>query len=129
MISSKAIELLKSFSEAEFKEFGLFAASPYFNRENVQVKFYEILKKHYPDFSSRTFTKEQIYKKLYPGKTFSDGVMRNILSKTLELAENFISIQHFQKDEFTYSYTLMRELSKRKAEKLFIKAETLASST
>ena len=129
MISSKAIELLKSFSEAEFKEFGLFAASPYFNRENVQIKFYEILKKHYPHFSSRTFTKEQVYKKLYPGKTFSDGVMRNILSKTLELAENFISIQHFQKNEFTYSYTLMRELSKRKAEKLFLKAERLASST
>ncbi|KXK49032.1 MAG: hypothetical protein UZ05_CHB002001963 [Chlorobi bacterium OLB5] len=45
MINSKAIELLKTFNEEEFKQFGLFTASPYFNREAVQVKFYEILKK------------------------------------------------------------------------------------
>ena len=86
MIASKAIDLLRTFSEAEFKEFGNFTASPYFNREIVQVKFYELLKKYYPDFTAKTFTKEQVYSKLYPGKTFSDGVMRNILSKTLELA-------------------------------------------
>ena len=123
MISSKAIDLLRTFSEAEFKEFGNFTSSPFFNREKVQVKFYELLKKYFPDFNARTFNKEQIYKKLYPGKTFSDGVMRNILSKTLELAENFLAIKQFRDDEFTYSLYLLQAIGKKGNDKLFNKAE------
>lgn len=122
MISSKAIDLIKTFSEDEFRKFRLYVSSPYFNREAIQVKFYGILKKNYPSFESRSFEKEKVFAKLYPGKKYNDGVMRNILSGTLELAQNFLAIESTQKNEFELTIALMRELTARKMEKLFVKA-------
>jgi hypothetical protein len=119
MISSKAIDLVKTFSEDEFKKFGLFVSSPYFNKENIQVNFFDILKKYHPEFDNRNFVKEKVFRRLYPGKKYNDGVMRNILSKTLDLAENFISIQNLQSNEFNCSLALIRELSNRKIGNLF----------
>lgn len=126
MISSKAIDLIQTFSGDEFRKFGLFVSSPYFNKENIQIKFYDHLKKYYPEFDNRNLEKEKVFAKLYAGKKYNDGVMRNILSGTLELAENFLAIQHLEKKEFNYTLSLMRELSDRKVEKLFEKAEAEA---
>lgn len=127
MISSKAIDLVSTFNEAEFKEFGLFVSSPFYNKEMVQVKFYEIMKKSYPSFSGRSFEKEKVFAKLYPGKKYNDGVMRNILSKTLELAETFLTVKRQRESEFSGRVALMRELSERKMVKLFERTEMKAN--
>ena len=123
MISSKAIDLLKTFSEEEFRKFGLFVNSPYFNKETIQSRFYVILKKHYPHFDNRNFEKEKVFEKLYPGKKYNDGVMRNILSGMLDIEENFIRIQNLQENEIGSEIALMKELSDRKMDKLFERAE------
>lgn len=123
MISSKAIELISTFSKAEFNEFGSFVSSPYFNRESVLVKFYNVLKKYYPAFESRNFTKEKIFSKLYSGKKFNDGVMRNILSSMLELAEKFLAVRKLMGDNVKYNFALMRELNERNQVKLFERME------
>ncbi len=126
MISSKAIDLVSTFNEAEFKEFGLFIASPFYNKEVVQVKFYEIMKKQRPLFTGYSFEKEKVFVKLYPGKKYNDGVMRNILSRTLELAENYLTVKRQAADPFSCRISLMRELSERKVQKLFEKVEVKA---
>ncbi len=123
MISSKLIDLLKTFSEEEFRKFGLYVSSPYFNKENIQVKFYAVLKKYYPDFENRNFEKEKVFRKLYPEKKYNDGVMRNILSTMLQLAEDFLRDQNLRKNEFNLELSLMKELDERKMDKLFEKAE------
>ncbi|NOS85065.1 MAG: hypothetical protein HOP31_07980 [Ignavibacteria bacterium] len=126
MITSKAIDLVCTFNEAEFKEFGLFVSSPFYNKEAVQVKFYEVMKKYYPSFSGHSFEKEKVFAKLYPGKKYNDGVMRNILSKTLELAESYLTVKRQQSNEFSGRVALMRELSERKMIKLFERSEVKA---
>lgn len=123
MISSKAIQVIQTFSEDEFRKFGLFVSSPYFNKENILVKFYELLKKYYPEFNNRNFEKEKLFGKLYPGKEYNDGRMRNILSGTFELAEKFTAVNHLQNKKLNSSIALMSEYSERKMEKLFEKAE------
>ncbi len=121
MISSKAIELVKTFNEEEFREFGLFVRSPYFNKEKIQVKFYDTIQKYYPGFSGRNFEKEKIFSRLYPGKKYNDGVMRNILSTTLSLAEDFLSVHRLQKDGIQYRYNIAAELNARRQNKLYEK--------
>jgi hypothetical protein len=123
MIKAKAIELLRTFSGQEMKEFGLFICSPYFNRERVLIEFYEIVKKYHPSFESKVLTKERIFKKLYPDKKYNDGMMRNILSKTLSLGEKFITIKNLESKPFSFRIALLEELSQRKSEKLFLKWE------
>lgn len=128
MISSKAIDLLKTFSGEEFRKFGLFVNSPYFNKEAILCRFYDILKKHYPYFDNRNFEKEKVFAKLYPGKKYNDGVMRNILSGMLDIEENFIRIQNLQGNEIGSAIALMKEFSDRKMDKLYERTEKQAES-
>lgn len=123
MIKSKTIELLKSFSEEEFKEFGLFVNSPFFNREKVISELYEVLKKYYRAFNGRGFTKEKTFAKIYPAKKFNDGMLRNALSKIHSLGERYLAIKKIEGKNFEYSASLLESLSERKLEKNFLKHE------
>lgn len=123
MITSKAIDLISTFSEDEFRRFGLFVRSPYFNNEKVQVVFYDKLKKYHPLFNQKGFEKEKLYSALYPGKKYNDGVMRNILSNTLELAKKFLVTERSLSDKEGFNLELMEELGNRKQVKLFEKAD------
>lgn len=90
MIKSKAIEILRTFDKDEFKRFGKFVSSPYFNENSKLVNLYTLLKKYYPDFSSRNFNKEYLYARLFDGKKYNDGTMRKLLSGIQGLAEEFL---------------------------------------
>lgn len=119
MGSNKLIELLRTFTKDEFKQFGFFINSPYFNRESVQIKLYEVLKKFHPEFDGRGINKAALFNKLYPERKYSDGTMRNILTRTLSLAENFLSVRKYRNDTYNFDMNLLSELSSRKQTTLF----------
>jgi len=121
MDKSKVLFLLKTFTKEEFKKFGLFLRSPYFNRENIQIKIYDVMKEYYPDFNSSLLEKQKIYDILYPGRRYNDGAMRNILSDMLKLAELFLSIERFQSENFKKNIFLLEELRERKLKTNFLK--------
>ena len=57
MISNTLLGMLSKFNPREFKEFGEFVKSPFFNK-NIHVKqLYEYLKKFYPDFKDKRLDK------------------------------------------------------------------------
>ncbi len=133
MHSAKFIEVLRSFSPQEFKTFGVFLNSPYFNTEKLPVKLYDMLKRHYPEFASKSLSKENVFTKLYPGKPYNDKLMRNIASDMLRLAESFITAESSRKEELKSKILLMNEFSRRKLISLFErnveKAESILSQT
>ena len=120
MIKSKSIEILCTFSKTEFKDFRKFIDSSYFNENKMLVKMYSLLKKYYPDFNSRVFTKENLYIKLYPGKKYNDGTMRKLLSELQSLAENFLVHNAFdKKQEVRRNLIMLYELDEKKLDRLF----------
>lgn len=121
MLNSKLISLIRTFSKEEFKSFGDFVQSPFFNREKILTELYDLLKKHFPDFLGKEFEKEMIFKNLFPGKKFNDSVMRNTFSKMLTLAEQFLSVKSFMDDDFQSRLFLLRELKSKRQDKLFVK--------
>jgi hypothetical protein len=133
MHSAKFIEVLRTFSAQEFKTFGVFLNSPYFNTEKLPTKLYELLKKHYPEFTSKSLSKEIVFTKLYSGKPYNDKLMRNIASDMLKLAETFITAESSRKDELKSKILLMNEFSRRKLISMFErnaeKAESILSQT
>lgn len=129
MIKSKLISLLETFSKQEFRNLGDFVNSPYFNKEKVLMELYNILKKHYPDFSPEGFTREIIYESLFPGKKFNDAILRNTFSKFLKLAGKFLSVYHFGRNKFHSRLFLLEELKARKQEGLFVKQWSEAESS
>ena len=121
MIESKSIGLLRTFSEKEFKEFGLFLNSPFHNKDKVLLSLYRAIKKFYPRFESSWVTKEKIFAKIYPGKKFNDARMRNLLSNLLKRAEEFLVICKVKGDRFKVNSLLAEEFVRRDQRKLFEK--------
>ena len=108
------IRLLKTISADEWKEFEKFAASPYFNNGRNYIPLLKILKKFHPEFVSEDFTKEFIYKKLYPGKAYKDSVLNSMFSRLYSIGEEYL-IQHAlnNNDNMVKEKLMMSELLSR----------------
>ena len=116
MESTSLILILRSFTKAELKRFGLFIQSPYFNKEKVLMKFTQILSENYPAFK---ITKEEAFQKLYPGKKYSDSFMRNIISDLLKHCEKFLAVNGL--DKYQAKKKFLSELNKRNLNTLYLK--------
>jgi hypothetical protein len=121
MENSKLISLLKLFSQKEFKEFGRFVYSPFFNRLNNIKKFYEAIKPFHPDFPAKNVIKEKIYAFIFPGENFNYWKFKNLTSDMLDNAENFLAFKRFREDKFAVKKYLLDELTSKGDTKEFEK--------
>jgi hypothetical protein len=120
MKKSKLAELLRTFSKNEINRFVDFVSSPYFNKEQVLLKFAEYIQNNKADFDNSDFEKEKIYSSLYPGKKYSDALMRNIISDLLRLAEKFLAVSRMENDAYEEGAFLLEELNLRSSWKQFM---------
>lgn len=121
MTESKFIQLLKTFTVEEFREFSKFVQSPYHVRRQSVVKMYGQIRKFYPEFTGRNFSREIIYSNTFNGKKYDDNVMRYHLSALVKAAEDFLTITAAANDKVKMKRYYLEELSKRGVDKLFIK--------
>jgi hypothetical protein len=128
VFKSKFIEILKSFSPAELKEFKDFVRSPFHNKNKNVIKMYDLVRKYAPGFENKKLAKGAVYKKLFPGKTYNDAVIRILISDLIRLAEEYISYSRFQRDPLEESMLVIKEMRDRKLHSLFEKAYKEAES-
>ncbi|MBP9095142.1 MAG: hypothetical protein KBG21_00955 [Ignavibacteria bacterium] len=119
MKNSKLASLLSKLSQKEFKEFGKFVKSSYFNTNSNIIKLYDLIAKSFPDFDSPKLAKENIYKHVYTGEKYNDSTARGLLAAALKLAEEFLAVTRLREKEFAYKEFLMAELADRKIHDLF----------
>ncbi len=119
MLNNKVIDSLKTLDAEEFKRFGLFLESPFFNTNPSIVKLYNILRKYYPAFESRYLRKENVFKTLYPGSYYKDGTIRNLLSDLAFLLQRFLMQSDFEKDSNEKYIRLLRQLDERRIDGWF----------
>ncbi len=120
MINSKVIDTIRTFNQNEFKTFGKFVSSPYFNNSKSTVKLYDFIKKFYPDFSKLRFTKENAYHFLFPGQKYNGGTLRKYFSDMQSLAEEFMALSNLEKNSFPKKLALLNELAEKKLDKMFL---------
>ncbi|MEO8210707.1 MAG: hypothetical protein ABI840_09095, partial [bacterium] len=60
MHTNTLIDLLKTFSAKELKEFSEFLRSPFFNKRNAVVNLYNVLIRSHPDYEKESISKENI---------------------------------------------------------------------
>lgn len=120
MNKSSVIEILKHFSENDIAQFSDFVISPFFNKNKNVSKLYIELKKYYPDFDSDYLKKENIWNKIYPGKAFNYGVMKNLIHDLTKLFEEFVAV-HLYKDTPQKQYFLLSGLLQRQIFNLYQK--------
>jgi len=101
------IQLLKTFSKSELKEFDKFVHSPFLNNRAEVAAFFDKIKKYYPSFDHPDFTKKNVYNSLYPDSGFRDDVIRRLGSNLFKLAEDYISYCLFKSDKFDHHKNLL----------------------
>lgn len=129
MINTNFIDVIKTFSKDELRDFSDFAASPFHNSNKSVIKLVDSVRKYYPDFDNRNFTKERLFEKIFPSKDYNDQVMRNLLSDALQLAYSFLSNTAFKNDSFQRSIHLLRQLRSRKLNLLYNKTFKMVEKT
>ena len=119
MVKSKFIDIIKTFSPAELKQFRDFLRSHFHNTNKNVIKLFEIIRKHAPDFNSQQLKKENLFKKLYPGKGYNDIVMRILISDSLRLGEEYLAYSRFVSEPMEEKVLLLKEFSERNLNSLF----------
>ncbi|HRJ84027.1 MAG TPA: hypothetical protein PK753_00015 [Ignavibacteria bacterium] len=121
MLKTNLIDVIKSFSKEELRSFFDFVSSPYHNSSGSVVKLVEQVKKYYPDFENRNFTKEKLFQKIFPSGEYNDQVMRNLLSDALQLCHEFLSEQWFRNNKTEKMRYLLHQLRIRNLDSLYDK--------
>ena len=114
MINNKLINLFKSFTEYEIKEFADFIASPFFNKRQGVLKLYKCLILHYPEFSDEDLSKEKVFLMWFLGKHYNDATLRVLIHYLSDLAEKFITYKKFEGNRPDYNFHLKEALTDRK---------------
>ncbi len=121
MQKSQLAAILRSLSKDEYKEFGRFIHSPYFNNRDEVSRYYEALKEFYPLFSSKRLTEEIMFSKVYPGKNFSGLLMRKLNSLMISQAMNFFAVSSFKENELEFNVKILDRLREKKLDAMFEK--------
>lgn len=120
MIQIKALRILASLNKEEFDRFEKFVHSPFFNRSKDIIRLFNLIKKFYPDFNHSKLVYEKLYMKLYPGKVYNEGTIRNLFSNFGGIAEKFLAYVNYD-DSFEYGYKIINETNSRYLDKDFLK--------
>lgn len=121
MLKSSLIEIMKSFSPKEIKEFGEYIRSPFFNKNEELIELYEVIKAGLKSSKPGKLEKEYVYKKLFNGGKYNDGKMRLLMLNLARLAEGYL-VQLNISDELNGTKLLVNELNKRNLRKNFEKS-------
>ncbi len=121
MENIKLIILLKTLNKSEIEKFGLYINTSLFNEREMVSRLFAEIKKFYPGFNHKDFTKENIFSTLYKEKPYNDELMRNMISRLYKLLEGYLSFLNFGEDIFAHQYGLMAELNNRGHDRLFKK--------
>lgn len=119
MLKTNFIDVIRSFSKEEIKKFADFADSPYHNSSKSVARLAELVKKYYPDFENRNFTKEKIFAKVFSSGAYNDQVMRNLMSDALQLCYDFLAAEWLSNDSTVKTRFLLHELRTRNLDALY----------
>ncbi|MBS1493014.1 MAG: hypothetical protein JST55_05875 [Bacteroidetes bacterium] len=128
MHKSNLIELLKIFTAKEFKEFGDFVKSPFYNKNDNVINLYAYIKKYFPDLDNENLEKEKVYAKLTGKNDYNDGFMRTIIFNLNKLAEDYLSLVSIKQIEKDFAY-LNYIFNDKGADKIFEKKFRQVSDT
>ncbi len=116
----KFIKILKTLSTKELKGFRDFIECSYFNKNEKLVKFYDYVLKFKPDFESRNFTKEKLFKFTFGKEEFDYAKLKHYFNYSFELLEDFIVYNETIKNQKERDFTLLKFYRERNLNNYFI---------
>lgn len=129
MLKSSLLEILRTFSKQELIKFEDFVRSPYFNKKENPVKLFLEIKRYAPDYNDENLKKEKVWLKIFPGKKYNYGIMKNLIFDLSKLCESFLSEEVYSDNEMRRDQDLLSSLLNRNVSNLFsVKYDTVEKS-
>lgn len=116
----KFIKILKTLTTKELNGFRDFIECSYFNKNEKLVKFYDYILKFKPDFESRNFTKEKLFKFTFGKEEFDYAKLKHYFNYAFELLEDFIVYNEISENSKERDFTLLRFYRERNLNNYFI---------
>lgn len=121
MVKSSLLEILSSFSAKELRDFDDYVSSPFFNKNEAVLKLFDYIKKKLTSGNNLKFSKELVYKEIFPNADYNDGFMRTVMFNLTQLAEDFLAYNNFKNRGIFEKHHLINELSARNLDKQLAK--------
>lgn len=121
MLKSSLLQIVSSLSSQEFREFGNYVRSPFFNRNESVSRLYDYLALQYPDFDDEILNKEIIFKKLFPGAKYNESFVKTLIFNLTYLAEDYLGYIQYSKEPLGRETRILRELEERNIEGPFLR--------
>src|SRR5258706_741481 len=121
MHKSSLIELVRTFSKQEMKDFGEYVHSPFFNKNKSVSKLYTYLKKYHPEIPPEKIKKEFVFSRVFNSNKYNDALMRSAMFRLSKLAEDFTAYNYFKNNDVDEKKAVLKELRNRNVDRLFLK--------
>lgn len=114
MENSKLLELLRVLEPKEISRLGDFLRSPFYNKQDIQIRLYEDVIRFAPEYQSPELDKNAVFARIF-GKTavYNDSKMRLLMSDAVKLVEKFIAVVKVENIEVSYGIELMHFYTER----------------
>lgn len=121
MEKSAVTEILKTFSKDELGRFGDFVSSPYHNKKSNLIKLYNALRKYSPLFPVKETSKEELWKKIFPGKKYNYGIMKNLVHDLNKLLVSFLDTEKHSANKYAQDVNILEQYNERNMINMFTK--------
>ncbi|HMS52480.1 MAG TPA: hypothetical protein PKD56_09125, partial [Chitinophagales bacterium] len=119
MFKSKAIQILRTLTNKEFKRLEDFVASPLWKHPAQAVNLFNILRKLYPDFDEKKLARVRVFRQIFPREVFNEQKLRYVISDLTKLLEQFIAQLNYMSDATHLNHHLQRAYAERGLSKFF----------
>jgi hypothetical protein len=115
---SNLAQLIRLLKPEEYKKLEAWLASPWANSNKKLLPFCRLLLQHAPAFDSDALKKERIFKKMYPGKSYNNKSLNNLITECTRQVESFL-VHESILTENQQTDLLRQEMLKRENAKAF----------
>jgi len=122
MHNSTLIDILKTFSQEEMKEFSIFIKSPYFNTNQSVIKLFEQIRKYHPKFDEKQLQKKMLFEKTFGKIRYGESFIGMTISRLMELAKEYLIQKNLQRNVLNKETVLLDELNFRELHDLMLKS-------
>jgi len=101
MNQSRLVKHLQSLPTRERDRFQQFVHSPYFNQHEKTVALLEVIYEAFETDNPELLDKKVVFHRLFPGKTFDDQPIHNLMSYLKKLYHRFLAVEHTEQQPYT----------------------------
>ncbi len=113
------MEVLRSFSERDMRQFGKYLASPYLNTQEDATRLCQYIITALRRNDDAALDKKKAYQAIFAKQAYKDIDMRLLMSALLKQAERFLAMEKYRSDQTTVEAYLAQAYRERKLAKSF----------